>query len=206
MQESMNAPPVTLHGRHVRLEPLAPAHAADLARAAAEPEIWAYMPVPAPLTPEAMQAVIAKAEVERAQGVRLAFAIISLASGRAVGSTSYLDIAPGHRRVEIGWTWLGAEARRTAVNTECKYLLLRHAFETLGCNRVQLKTDSRNLRSRAAIERIGGVMEGVLRRHMLMPDGHKRDTVMFSIIAEEWPAVKRRLEQRLAPVGLSRNA
>ncbi|HRJ48186.1 MAG TPA: GNAT family protein, partial [Opitutaceae bacterium] len=126
------------------------------------------------------------------------FAVIRRADGRAVGSTSYLDIAPEHRRIEIGWTWLGAEARRTAINTECKYLLLRHAFETLGCGRVQLKTDARNLRSQAAIERIGAKREGVLRRHLVMPDGFVRDTVMFSILAEEWPAVKARLEANLA--------
>lgn len=115
-----------------------------------------------------------------------------------MGSKSYLDVAPEHLRIEIGWTWLGAPARRTAVNTECKLLLLRHAFETLGCGRVQLKTDGRNLRSQTAIARLGAVREGVLRKHVILPDGFVRDTVMFSITADEWPGVRARLEDFLA--------
>ncbi len=186
-----------LAGGVVRLEPLSLAHVPDLALAGAEADIWRYMPVAAPRDEAAMRALVGAALQESARGARQAFAIIPLDSGRAVGSTSYLDIAPEHRRIEIGWTWLGASARRTAVNTECKYLLLKHAFEELGCGRVQLKTDGRNLRSQAAIERLGARREGVLRRHRVQPDGFVRDTVMFSIIAEEWPAVKARLEQWL---------
>lgn len=190
----MTPEPVTLIGQHVRLEPLTRAHAPGLLAVAGEAEIWRYLPVPGPRSLAAMEALIDAALAEAAQGVRLPFAIMARADGRPCGSTSYLDIAPAHRRIEIGWTWLGAAARRTAVNTECKFLLLQHAFETLGCGRVQLKTDARNLRSQAAIERIGAQREGVLRKHMVMPDGFGRDTVMYSLIAGEWPAAKHRLQ------------
>jgi N-acetyltransferase len=193
----MQPEPIILTGRHVRLEPLSPAHAADLAEVGAEAEIWKYLPSSPPSSLAAVEAWIATALDEQARGLRLPFAIIDLRTGRAVGSTSYLDIAPAHRRMEIGWTWLGAPARRTFINTECKSLLLRHAFETLGCGRVQLKTDGRNLRSQTAILRIGAKLEGVLRQHMVLPDGHVRDTVMYSITAEEWPAVKARLASAL---------
>lgn len=123
----------------------------------------------------------------------LPFAILDRASGRAAGSTRYLEIRPEHRGLEIGWTWLGRAYRRTAVNTECKYLLLRHAFEVMGAVRVQLKTDARNLASQRAIERIGGVREGVLRRHMVLADGFVRDSVMFSVTDTEWPGARERL-------------
>ncbi|MCF7688406.1 MAG: GNAT family N-acetyltransferase [Cephaloticoccus sp.] len=193
----MTPTPVTLTGQHVQLEPLAQTHAADLFAVGAETAIWDYLPRRAPGTLADMRDIIASALTEAAQGVRLPFAIVARGSGRAVGSTSYLDLAPVHRRIEIGWTWLGAPARRTPINTECKYLLLQHAFATLGCGRVQLKTDGRNLRSQAAIERLGAVKEGVLRQHMVMPDGHVRDTVMYSIVTAEWPAVKTRLQHWL---------
>lgn len=186
--------PVTLQGRHVQLEPLALAHAPDLTACGCEPDLWRYMPARAPASQADMEALIRAALAEADQGTRLPFAVIARGSGRAVGSTSYLDLAPRHRRIEIGWTWLGAEVRRTAVNTECKYLLLRHAFETLGCGRVQLKTDGRNVRSQTAIARLGAKREGVLRRHVVLPDGFVRDTVMYSIVADEWPTVKSRLE------------
>jgi RimJ/RimL family protein N-acetyltransferase len=126
------------------------------------------------------------------------WAIMDRRTGEAVGGTTYLDIAPADKRVEIGATWHGKAFWRTAINTECKFLLLRHAFETLGCNRVQLKTDLRNERSQAAIARLGAVREGVLRSQMVMPDGWVRDTVMFSIIKAEWPAVKEGLEAKMA--------
>jgi len=124
--------------------------------------------------------------------------VVDRTTDTIVGSTRYLDIVPAHKAVEIGWTWLTPSVWRTSINTECKYLLLRHAFETAGAIRVCLKTDSRNLRSQAAIERIGGVREGVLRRHRILPDGYRRDSVYYSIIDEEWPAVKARLEAMLA--------
>lgn len=189
---------VTLTGRLVRLEPLAASHLDDLARVSDEEEIWRYF-APAPLRTRAqLEAWLEQRTRQRAAGTTFTFAIVTIADGRAVGGTSYLDIAPADRRLEIGGTWLGAPARRTGVNTECKFLLLRHAFETLGANRVQLKTDARNLRSQAAIERLGAVKEGVLRAHLVLADGFVRDTVMYSVIAPEWPAVKARLERLMA--------
>lgn len=196
-RKAMQPTPVTLTGPHVRLEPLARSHAADLLLVGAEADIWRYLPRAAPLALGDIETWIEAAHQEQAKGVRIPFAVIDASNGRAVGSTSYLDISPKDRRIEIGWTWLGAPARRTPINTECKYLLLRHAFETLGCGRVQLKTDQRNLRSQAAIERIGGIKEGVLRQHMVQPDGFVRDSVYYSIIASEWPGVKSRLEAML---------
>lgn len=193
----MNLPPITLQGQFVRLEPLGLSHAADLLAAGSEKEIWDFLPVAAPQTLEVMEKCIQLALDDATNGVRLPFAIIDLKIGRAMGSTSYLDISMANHRIEIGWTWLGAASRRTAINTECKYLLLRHAFEELGCGRVQLKTDARNQRSQTAITRIGAKREGVLRQHIVMPDGYVRDTVMFSIIAAEWPAVKAGLATRL---------
>jgi RimJ/RimL family protein N-acetyltransferase len=123
------------------------------------------------------------------------FAIVLRASGRAVGSTRYIDIRRAHRGLEIGWTWIGREWQRTAVNSECKRLLLEHAFEVLGALRVQLKTDARNTRSQRAIERLGAKREGVLRAHMVLADGFVRDSVMYSVIAAEWPSVKQGLER-----------
>src|SRR5260221_8471640 len=132
------------------------------------------------------------------RGTDLAFAVVHLASGRAIGASRYLNIEPAHRSLEIGGSWYGRAYQRTAVNTEAKYLLLSHAFDTLGCIRVQIKTDVRNERSQRAIERLGAVREGVLRHHMIMPDGHVRDSVYYGILAEEWPAMKARLEGMLA--------
>ncbi|MBI4841836.1 MAG: GNAT family N-acetyltransferase, partial [candidate division NC10 bacterium] len=131
-------------------------------------------------------------------GTQIPFAIVERASGKAIGSTRYLDIRRGDRGLEIGWTWIGLPFQRTAVNTECKYLLLVHAFEDQRAVRVQLKTDLRNEASQRAIERLGAVREGVLRKHMVLWDGFIRDTVYYSIIDSEWPEVKRRLQRRLA--------
>jgi RimJ/RimL family protein N-acetyltransferase len=189
--------PTTLTGRRVRLEPLTQSHAADLQAVTGEPELWRYMPFGSLANPEKLRAWIETMAAERETGTGYAFAIIDLASGRAVGSSSYFDFMDRDRWVEIGRTWLGRPYWRTAINTECKYLLLRHGFEVLGMNRVQLKTDARNLRSQAAIARLGAVREGVLRAHVIMPDGHLRDTVMYSITAPEWPAVKAGLEERM---------
>ncbi len=190
--------PVTLAGRVVRLEPLSVAHAPDLAEAGADETIWRWMPYGPVTTPERMRAWVEEILSRQARGTDLVFAVIHLASGRAVGSTRYMDIRPEHRGLEIGGTWYGPAHRRTAVNTECKYLLLGHAFETLGCVRVQLKTDQRNEPSQRAIERIGAVREGVLRQHMIMPDGYVRSSVLYSILDREWPAVKQQLERKLA--------
>ncbi len=190
--------PITLDGAHVRLEPLAMRHAEDLFAAAQDDRIWLYMPVPRPRTVADVERTIAAAHDDLAAGDQVPFAIVQPESGRAVGATRYLDIQRADRNLEIGWTWLGAAVQRTAVNTECKYLLLRHAFDTLGAVRVQLKTDGRNEQSQRAIRRIGARYEGTLRRQRRVWDGHVRDTVYFSILDSEWPGVKRELEAKLA--------
>jgi N-acetyltransferase len=192
--------PVTLTGEMVRLEPLALRHAPDLFEASAETSIWKYMPLRGFPDLASVQAWIQKSAAAAENGTDLPFAIILKETGRAVGSTRYMDIRPEHRGLEIGFTWLAPGVQRTRVNTEAKYLLLRHAFEDLGAVRVQLKSDSRNVRSQRAIERIGGVLEGIHRRHMQVWDGHIRDTVYYSILDTEWPAAKRRLEAMLQRV------
>ena len=195
----MDPQPIILTGRHVRLEPLTLTHAPDLLPAVlADVEIWQWLPVEPPTTLAAMEDYIQAALETQRDGSILAFAQISRASGRAVGNTRYLNISRRDCGLEIGWTWLGKPWQRTGINTEAKYLLLRHAFEDLGAVRVQLKTDLRNVQSQTAIARIGAVREGVLRKHMLVRAGHIRDTVMFSIVDEEWPAVKAQLETMLA--------
>jgi RimJ/RimL family protein N-acetyltransferase len=181
----------------VRLEPLARHHARELLAAAADEAIWRYLPRPQPRELHDVESMIDEALVEARSRRQVPFAVVALASGRAVGSTRYLDIRRENRGLEIGWTWLAAAVQRTAVNTECKYLLLRHAFETLGAIRVQLRTDLRNLRSQRAIERIGATREGVFRQERIMWDGYLRDSVFYSVIDCEWPAVKARLEARL---------
>ena len=191
----MNPQPILLPGRSVRLEPLRLSHAADLfAALAVDPSIWRWWRVPPPSTLPEMEALLAASLEEQAQGTVVAFAQIEPASGRAVGGTTYLNISRRDRGLEIGSTWLGKPWQRTGMNTEAKYLLLRHAFEELGAVRVQLKTDARNLQSQAAIARLGAVREGVLRKHMRVRGGFLRDSVMYSIIDTEWPAVKLRLE------------
>jgi len=198
MSTEMNVVPVVLEGRHVRLEPLSQAHQADLAAVGLDEELWRWIPTPV-RTPEEMSAYIATALEEQARGVSLPFALIEKASGRAIGSTRYGNIDRAHHRVEIGWTWVAPPWQRTAVNTEGKYLLLRHAFETLGCIRVELKTDSLNERSRSAILRIGAREEGTFRNHIITSTGRIRHTVYFSILDSEWPAVKARLQSRMIP-------
>jgi N-acetyltransferase len=188
--------PVTLTGVYVRLEPLTKAHLGGLAEVGLDEELWRWIPTPV-RTPEEMAAYIETALDEQARGISLPFAITEQATGRAIGSTRYGNIDRTHHRLEIGWTWLAREWQRTAMNTEAKYLLLRHAFETLGCLRVELKTDSLNEKSRAAILRIGAQQEGVFRNHMITSTGRIRHTVYFSVIDSEWPAVKGRLEAKL---------
>jgi RimJ/RimL family protein N-acetyltransferase len=193
----MNITPITLTGRHVRLEPLAEAHVPDLCLVGFEPSIWQHMLYGNIDTETKMQEFVRRILHWQVGGDELPFAVVCQSTGRAIGCTRFLDIRSYHRGVEIGGTWYGLAYQRTAVNTECKYLLLRHAFEEWGCIRVQLKTDLRNERSQRAIERIGGVREGVLRNHMIRPDGTIRDSVYYSIIDREWPAVKARLEELL---------
>jgi RimJ/RimL family protein N-acetyltransferase len=188
--------PVTLEGLHVRLEPLAKAHLKGLADIGLDEELWQWIPTPV-RTAEEMAAYIEAALDEQERQVSLPFALVEKASGRAIGSTRYGNIDRRHHRVEIGWTWVAREWQRTATNTEAKYLLLKHAFETLGCIRVELKADSLNERSRAAILRIGAREEGIFRNHMITASGRIRHTVYFSIIDSEWPTVKARLEGKL---------
>ncbi|HWH36164.1 MAG TPA: GNAT family protein [Candidatus Limnocylindrales bacterium] len=188
--------PVTLEGRFVRLEPLGPQHAASLAELGLEPEVWRWMPAPV-TTPAEMGAFVEAALVEADAGRMVPFATIERSTGRAVGSTRFLSIEPAHRRLEIGFTWLARPWQRSAVNSEAKLLMLGHAFERLGALRVEFKTDSRNEQSRRALAGIGATEEGTLRRHMITAAG-RRDSVYFSVIVDEWPQVRRRLEERLA--------
>ena len=186
--------PVTLTGNLVRLEPLELAHAADLYAVGAEDSIWRYAARPALGSVVDAEGWIKACLEESAAGTRVTFAVIHLETGKAVGSTAYIDIVREHRTLEIGMTWYGTAWQRTGVNTECKYLLLRHAFEELSARRVSLKSDSRNERSRRAILRLGAVEEGTLRNHRIARDGVDRHTVYYSVIESEWPAVKGRLE------------
>jgi RimJ/RimL family protein N-acetyltransferase len=184
--------PVTLTGAHVVLEPAAERHHADLLAAGADELVWAWLPW---ARPETEADVAAYLEGERA--VAFPFAQVDAASGRAVGVTTYRDVDERHRTLEVGGTWIGRPWWRTAINTEAKLLFIGHAFETLGANRVALKTDIRHERSQAAIARLGAVREGVLRHQYVRRDGSLRDSVMFSIVPDEWPAVKARLRARL---------
>ena len=196
MTEQMVITPVILEGRHVRLESLTLEHTARLAEVGLDADLWTWIPTPV-RTPEEMSAYVQTALKEQAAGSALPFALIEKSSGRTVGSTRYGNIDRYHHRVEIGWTWVARQWQRTAINTEAKYLLLRHAFETLGCIRVELKTDSLNDRSRTAILRIGARQEGIFRNHMITASGRIRHTVYFSIVDSEWPEVKARLEAKL---------
>jgi RimJ/RimL family protein N-acetyltransferase len=195
----MDPQPTTLIGRHVRLEPLELGHATDLfAALMADPSIWRLRPVVTPATVEELRSQISDDLEAQTGGSIVAFAQIALASGRAVGSTTYMNISRRDSGLEIGSTWLGRRWQRTGINTEAKYLLLRHAFEDLGAVRVELRTDLRNLQSQAAIERLGAVREGVLRKYRRLPDGFIRDTVVYSILDTEWAAVKAGLQAKMA--------
>ena len=198
MPAEMVIAPVVLEGQHIKLEPLQKSHLAGLAAVGLDPDLWRWIPTPV-RTIEEMAAYIETALREQEQGMSLPFALVERQTGRAVGSTRYANIERAHHRVEIGWTWVAPEWQRTAINTEAKYLLLKHAFETLGCIRVELKTDSLNERSRAAILRIGAREEGTFRNHMITASGRLRHSVYFSIVDSEWPAVKARLEKMLGP-------
>ncbi len=184
--------PVVLEGNHVRLEPLTLEHVDALWAVAQDPEIWRYIPLPVRTRDELAFMV------EYVGAVGQGFATVLRATDTPIGSTSFLAADEGNRRVEIGATWITPTHQRSGANTEAKLLQLRHAFEVLGCVRVELKTDARNQRSRDAISRLGATEEGTLRKHMLLPDGTWRDSVYFSIVDTEWPDVRRRLEDRLA--------
>lgn len=193
----MTIEPVTLTGKIVTLLPLSEEHIPSLANVGLEPKIWHYMRYGKVETVEQLTEWVRGILEQQAHGTDLPFTVIYQASGEAVGCTRYLNIELQDHSLEIGGTWYGLDYQGTLVNTECKYLLIRHAFEVLGCVRVWLKTDLRNLRSQRAIEKLGAVKEGVLRNHMLLPNGHIRDSVIYSLIPEEWPDVKKKLEARL---------
>jgi RimJ/RimL family protein N-acetyltransferase len=189
--------PVTLLGSHIRLEPMRPHHAPLLLAAGKDPQVWTWMPA-RPLTPDAMESWLSRALQAEAQGREYPFVVVRLADGRVIGSTRYLDVQEDDRTVEIGWTWYQPDAWGGVVNPEAKYLLLQHAFEDWRAIRVALKTDVKNLHSQAAIRKLGAKLEGTLRNQRIRPDGSYRDTVIFSVIEPEWPAVKAALEGRLS--------
>ena len=204
--------PVTLEGTYVRLEPLSLDHLAGLTAVGLDAEIWRWMPMFVQ-SPQDMRTLIEEALSEAEAGTMVPLATIERATGKPVGSTRYLSIVPQHRRLEIGWTWLAPTWQHSAVNTEAKLLMLRHAFEKLGALRVEFKTDALNDKSRTAILKIGATEEGTMRHHMVMPGGRRRDSVYYSVLEEEWPRVHQLLETRLkrlsraaeqaAPVGQS---
>ena len=194
----MRVEPVTLEGEHVRLEPLSlERHADALVAIGLDPDLWRWTIVKVETAVD-LRRYVGTALAEQAAGRALPFAVVERAGERVVGCTRFMAIAVPHRRVEIGSTWIAKPWQRTVVNTEAKYLMLRHAFETWGCLRVELKTDTRNERSRRAMRRLGLVEEGTYRKHMVTERGDVRDTVYFSAVDDEWPAMKARLEESLA--------
>ncbi len=189
--------PVTLTATHVRLEPLDHRHTPDLIEAAKDGELWRlwYTTVP---HPEKMTAEIDRRLGLQDKGSMLPFAVIALPSGKCMGMTTYMNVDASNKRVEIGSTWYARSVQRTPLNTEAKILLLRHAFENLGCIAVEFRTHFFNHQSRRGIERLGAKLDGILRSHMVMPDGTLRDTCVYSIVASEWPTVKAHLTYQLA--------
>ena len=193
----MDIRPVILEGQHVRLEPLSMDHRAAICAVALDESLW-HWTTTALRTPDDVRGYVESALRDREAGSALPFATIERSSGRVVGSTRFGSISRKDRRAEIGWTFVAPAWHRTAVNTEAKYLMLRHAFETWGCVRVEFKTDALNQRSRRAIARLGAKGEGILRSHMITDAGRVRDTVYYSILDSEWQDVKSRLEAMLA--------
>lgn len=189
--------PITLEGYYVRLEPLSLDHVPELTDIGCDDRIWKLMLYGMIRTEADMRAWVEDMLRRQEQGTDLPFAVIFKETGKAIGGTRFMEMRPTHRGLEIGGTWYAVNYQHTAVNTECKYLLLEYAFETLDCIRVQFKADARNERSWRAIERIGGVREGILRNHFILPDGTRRDSVYYSILDREWFVVKERLEEML---------
>ena len=192
----MKVTPIELVGQKVKIRPMEQDDLIELYNAGNSADIWTYMPMSVQSLDD-MKRLIDNALKAREQGTEFPFVIIAKDSQKIVGSTRFLDISTANRSLEIGWTWLSPAVWRTSINTESKYLLLRHCFETLGTIRVQIKTDGRNQRSQKAIERLGAVREGVLRRHRIMYDGFVRDSVYYSIIDQEWQLVKTSLESMM---------
>ena len=198
-QPSM-AQPVVLEGEHVRLEPLSSDHLDALCEVGLDPDLWTWISNPVSKR-EDMEAYVRAALDGREQGTMLPFATLERKGGRVVGSTRYANIDLKNRRMEIGWTWVAGPWQRTSINTEAKLLMFRHAFEHLECNRVELKTDVLNERSRRSILRLGATEEGILRKHMTTSTDRVRDTVYHSITNDEWPRVEKRLQEMLASDG-----
>jgi RimJ/RimL family protein N-acetyltransferase len=193
----MQIKPIILEGAIVRLEPLSMSHVDGLSAVGMDEDLWRYTTSVIRNRGDLERYIEAALESQK-EGKALPFAIIEKMSGRAIGSTRYGNIDGTNKRVEIGWTWVAKAWQRTPVNTECKYLLLKHAFETLGCIRVEFKTDSTNMQSRNALARIGAREEGIFRNHMIMPSGRLRHSVYFSVVDSEWAGLKKDLEKKLA--------
>ena len=196
MDDTRWVKPVTLEGRIVRLEPLSLEHLDDLAQVAFEGDLWRWTVVQ-PTDVDGLRAWIDAAVATTANGSEMAFATVDLAAGRAVGSTRFMSIVPEHKRLEIGWTWVGLAFQRTGANREAKLLQMAHAFETLGANRLEFKTDSLNEKANPGLLGIGATFEGTFRNHIVMPGGRLRHSNYYSVIADDWPAVKARLQAKL---------
>lgn len=199
MPERRWVEPVTLEGHIVRLEPLSLDHLDDLARVAFEGDLWRWTVVQ-PTDVDGLRAWIEASLATTASGSEMAFATIDLASGRAVGSTRFMSIVPEHKRLEIGWTWVGLQHQRTGANREAKLLQMTHAFEALGANRVEFKTDSLNEKANPGLLGIGATFEGTFRNHMIMPGGRLRHSNYYSVTVEEWPDVRARLQAKIRPL------
>ena len=193
----MKIQPVTLERTYVRLEPLTLSHLDSLCQVGLDAELWRWTPSIL-RTPEEMRKYVETALEWQSRGTALPFATVDRATGKVAGSTRFANIETEHRRLEIGWTWVARAWQRTPINTEAKYLMLRYTFETLGCIRVEFKTDSLNKQSQSALERIGAKQEGIFRNHMVTYSGRIRHSVYYSIIDSEWPRVKASLEERLS--------
>lgn len=198
MQQRRWVEPVTLQGRIVRLEPLAERHLDNLARVAFEGDLWRWT-VTQPTDVAGLRDWLAAAVANAEAGTEMPFATVDQASGRAVGSTRFMSIVPEHRRLEIGWTWVGRDWQRSGANREAKLLQMTHAFEALGANRVEFKTDSLNEKANPALLGIGATFEGTFRNHMVMPGGRLRHSNYYSVTSDEWPDVKARLLEKLEP-------
>ncbi|UOQ79046.1 GNAT family N-acetyltransferase [Hymenobacter sp. 5516J-16] len=186
---------ITLENSRVRLRPLEATDFEDLKRVIFDPELWQFSSIPYPVDAVGLAAYLTKAAQDRAQGIRYPFAIIDRATGRVVGSTSYGSFALADKRLEIGWTWLGKDFQRTGLNRAAKHLLLKYAFGELGCERVELKADALNQKSREAMRRMGATEEGILRSHMVTQSGRRRDSVYFSILKPEWDQLRQTVFQ-----------